>query len=142
MPRRLALHPSRIASLALFALLAALLFAPGRARAQESDPEAHRMLRLLCLKHDIPPEDACDALSAFVTTPPLAVVGGGDGSGMLDALFDPDYESGRLRALADRLRLPARDLAGAVYDYRVWELARQAAGRAPLSTGAGAAGEP
>lgn len=119
-------------------LLPAVLFALAipTAQAQQSDPEARQIIRLLCMKHGIRTASqsneayaACDAFAGFVTAPPLML---GSGSGMLDALFDPEYESEQVAELAARLGLPERDLAAAVYDYRVWELARQAAGRAPL----------
>ncbi|WP_022663203.1 hypothetical protein [Paucidesulfovibrio longus] len=112
------------------ALLLASLHAPAPAQAQQPDPDARQIIKLLCLKHGIRPDTACDDFAGFVSAPPLAM---NTGSGMLDSIFDPDYESEQLRELAERLELPERDLAGAVYDFRVWELARQAAGRAPMS---------
>ncbi|MGE4291059.1 MAG: hypothetical protein AB7E32_02505 [Desulfovibrio sp.] len=117
---------SRPLTVLVLALLLALFATP--AQAQQADPQARQIIRLLCVKHGIQPDSACDALAGFVTAPPLIIF---SGSGMLDALFDPDYESEQLRELAAQLRLPERDLAGAVFDYRLWELARQAAGRAP-----------
>ncbi|SKA93598.1 hypothetical protein SAMN02745704_02489 [Paucidesulfovibrio gracilis DSM 16080] len=92
-----------------------------------SDPEAVNMVRLLCLKHDIKPEAACHALTAMATTPPMYLNTGQEG--MLDALFDPDHEQTALRELAEQYDLPASALAAALYDYRVWDLARQGAGR-------------
>lgn len=138
------LHSPRIHCFASLALLLALFVGTHPAHAQQfgsgADTDSGQIIQLLCVKHSLEPEAVCDAFAAFVTAPPMLL--SGQSGGMLDALFDPGYEADQLKALALQWELPAASLAAAVYDYKVWDLARQAAGRAPLRSEERTAGKP
>jgi hypothetical protein len=128
---RSALHPLRGASAqgvlgaALLVLFLALP-AAGQSLGGGLDAPARQTMDLLCLKHSIQPQAACEGLAALAATS-AALPNTGDG--MLDSLFDPHYEADQLRELAQTYDLPASRLAAALFDYRLWELTRSPAPR-------------